>query len=136
MALSSGLTDLVHAGSVRIGRRVVIMANAVITRAVFRQATRIGEDCRVGNAAVVSHNCQIGARCLIDHGAVIAGNVTTGDDVVFGPGATCVNNVEVGKGARVSLGAVVTQSVGAGQRVSGNFARDHETFIQSLKQGR
>jgi hypothetical protein len=40
-------------------------ANAVLARAVFRQATAIGTDCRIGNGAFVSHNCRAGARRLI-----------------------------------------------------------------------
>jgi hypothetical protein len=53
-----------HAGRLSIGDRTVVIANAVLARAVFRQATEIGTDCRIGNGAFVSHNCRIGARSL------------------------------------------------------------------------
>ena len=51
-----------HAGGLLVGDRAEVMANAVVARAVFRQFTSIGEDCRIGNLAFVSHNVRIGAE--------------------------------------------------------------------------
>lgn len=68
--------DFRHAGRLSIGDRTVVIANAVLARAGFRQATEIGTDCRIGNGAFVSSNCRI-SRSLIGHGAVIAGNAAS-----------------------------------------------------------
>jgi acetyltransferase-like isoleucine patch superfamily enzyme len=133
MRFEDEVIDFQHAGQVEIGERTVVMANAVIARAVFRQATRIGDDCRIGNGAFVSHNVEVGARTLIGHGAVVAGNCRIGREVTVGPGAVCVDRLNVGERAFVTAGAVVTKSVDPGQRVSGNFAVAHEHFLEVVK---
>lgn len=125
--------DLVHAGGIEIGARTVVMANAVVARAVFRQSTRIGPDCRIGNTSFISHNCVIGAHTLIGHGAIVAGNCSIAGGVTLGPGAVCLDRLSIGEAAFVTAGAVVTKPVGARQRVSGNFAVPHERFLRSVK---
>jgi UDP-3-O-[3-hydroxymyristoyl] glucosamine N-acyltransferase len=117
--------DLVHVGRLVVGPRSVIMANAVVARAVFPTATSIGADCRIGNGAFISHGCQIGERSLIGHGAVVAGNCIIGEQCVLGPGAICVDRLTIGHGAVVSAGATVIRDVAAGTRVSSSFARRH-----------
>ena len=133
MKFKDAMIDLRHAGGLEVGPRSVIMANAVLARAVFRQSTRIGADCRIGNGAFVSHNVQIGDRTLVGHGAVVAGNCTIGTDVTIGPGAICLDRLHIGDGAYVTAGAVVTKSIGKGERVSGNFAIRHDQHIEFVK---
>lgn len=133
MKFGDDLIDLKHAGGVVLGPRSVVMANAVIARAVFRQSTTIGADCRIGNGAFVSHNVQIGDRTLIGHGAIVAGNCRIGEGVTIGPGAVCLDRLEIGDGAHVTAGAVVTKSVPAGERVSGNFAIPHARLVRAVK---
>jgi UDP-3-O-[3-hydroxymyristoyl] glucosamine N-acyltransferase len=129
------LDDLEHVGSaiVRAGARV--LSNSVIARGLFRQATVIGEQVRLGNLAFVSHNVEVGARTIIGHGAVINGNARIGHDAWVGPSAVLSNGITVGDGAEVSLGSVVVKDVGAGKHVSGNFAVDHGAFLRSRRQG-
>ena len=127
------MIDVYHAGSVLIGDGTTVMANAVIARAVFKQTTLIGEDCRIGNGAIVSHNCRIGPHSLIGHGSVVAGNTEIGANVVIGPGATCINGISIGDKARVSPGAVVVRPVASGEHVSGNFAMNHRAFVRMRK---
>lgn len=117
--------DVTHVGRLIVGPRTVIMANAVLARAVFPTATSIGADCRIGNCAFVSHGCQIGSRCLIGHGAIIAGGCVIEDESVLGPGTVCIDRLTIGRGAAVSAGATVARDVPAGTRVSTPFARRH-----------
>lgn len=133
MRFGEARLDFIHAGRLRVGDRCVIMANAVLARAVFNQATTLGPDCRVGNGAFVSHNCRIGARALVGHGAVIAGNCRIGADVTIGPGAICSDRLSVGDGAKVTLGAVVTGPVPPGERYTGNFAMPHGRFKRMMQ---
>ncbi len=125
--------DMDHAGGIDIGDRVVILAGAVIARAVFAQRTRIGDECRIGNLAFVSHNVQIGARCFIGHNATVNGNTEIGEEAWIGPGATLSNNLRVGARAQVSLGAVVIRDVEAGQRVTGAVALEHRDMLRRLR---
>jgi len=132
----SELIDIEHAGRVKIGDRTVVMLHAVIARAVFKHATLVGADCRIGNGAFISHNSRVGPRCLIGHGAIVVGDTEIGADLIVGPGAICLNWLLVGDGARVTAGAVVTKDVPPGARVTGNFAIQHAAFIRNLKRDR
>lgn len=133
MRFTGAMIDCAHVGKLRIGDRTVVMANAVVAKAVFRQYTTVGADCRVGNTAFVSHNCHIGSRCLIGHGAVVAGNCVIGDGVTIGPGATCADRIVVGSGATITMGSVVTAHVPSETRVTGNFAMPHGQFKNMMK---
>jgi UDP-3-O-[3-hydroxymyristoyl] glucosamine N-acyltransferase len=131
-----GVLPVTHTGGVRLHERVELQSNASVDRALLGGLTEIGEDTKVGNLVYVGHHTRIGRRCLIGAAAALAGSVTVGDDVRIGPNATVRNEVTIGDGARVSLGSVVTRDVPAGQRVTGNFAVDHERFITRLKSAR
>jgi UDP-3-O-[3-hydroxymyristoyl] glucosamine N-acyltransferase len=116
------IDDMIHAGEIVVEDGALILANAVIAAAVFRQATRIGREARIGNCAFVSHNVQIGSRTYVGHGCVVNGNVRVGEEVWIGPGATVTNNISIGDHAHIALGSVVIRSVAARERVAGNFA--------------
>ena len=124
--------ELVHAGATEIGPNCQIFANAVIARGVFRQSTSIGTGSRLGNGAVISHNCVIGDWVDVGHGAVVNGNVTIGAQARIGPGATIVNCVNIGEAAQVSLGATVIRDVKAGVRVTGSLAMDHRRMLRLM----
>jgi len=126
----NGNFDLEHAGRVEIADGVRIMGNSIIARGLFRQATVIGRNVRIGNLSFISHNVVVGQDTVIGHGVTINGNVTVGSGVWVGPGATIANGVTIGDRAHVSLGSVVVRNVPAGARVSGNFSVDHRTFLR------
>lgn len=126
------VVDMVHAGGIDIADHVVIYANAVIARAVFDEATAIGEGTRVGNLAFISHNARIGRRCFIGHGAVVNGNVVIGDAAWVGPGSTIADCLSIGAGAHVSLGSAVIADVGDGMHVTGNVAIEHRQYLRQL----
>ncbi len=126
--------SVAHAGGVKIGDRVEIQANSAISRAVFGGYTEIGEDTKLDNLVHIAHNVSIGRRCLIAASAMIAGSVVIGDDVWIGPSASISNGVTIGTGASVTLGSVVMRDVAPGQKVTGNFAVEHQVFLRHLKQ--
>ncbi len=124
--------ELVHAGTTEIGPACRVFANAVIARGVFRQSTRMGTGCRVGNGAVVSHNCVLGDWVSVGHGAVVNGNVSIGANAWIGPGATVVNGIAIGEAAQVSLGATVIRDVPPGKRVTGSLAMEHRKMLRLM----
>lgn len=134
--LDGELLEMAHAGTVHIGEGAIVMANAVVARGVFKTATRVGAQARIGNQAFVSHHAHIGRRAFVGHGAVINGNVVVGDDAWIGPGATLANDIAVGAGARVSLGATVIRTVADGEHVTGAIAVPHrEALRRAAKRG-
>jgi UDP-3-O-[3-hydroxymyristoyl] glucosamine N-acyltransferase len=124
--------ELVHAGAAEVRAGCHIFSNAVIARGLFRQSTRIGRGCRIGNCAFVSHNCVLGDEVFIGHGAVVNGNVSAGANAWIGPGATVTHGVTIGREAQVSLGATVIRNVRPGQRVTGSLAIEHQKMLRLM----
>lgn len=128
-----GIFAVEHAGGVKIEKNVEIQANCSIDRSVFGGFTIIGEETKISNLVHVAHNVKIGKRCLIAACAMIAGSVTIGDDVWIGPSASVSSEVVINNGASVTIGSVVTRNVAENQKVTGNFAIEHEKFMSFLK---
>jgi UDP-3-O-[3-hydroxymyristoyl] glucosamine N-acyltransferase len=114
------LLEPVHAGSAEIGAGSQIMANAVVACGLFRESTRIGNSCHVGNGAFVSHNCLVGDKSFIGHGAIVNGNVRIGKNARIGPGANIVSAIQIAERANVSPGAIVVRDVQPHARASGS----------------
>ncbi len=122
--------EMVHAGTVEVGANCHIFANAVVARGLFRQSTRIGKRCRIGNNAFVSHNCVLGDEVFVGHGAVVNGNVHIGANAWIGPGATIVHAIRIAEAAQVSLGSTVVRDIEPGKRVTGLLAMEHNRMLR------
>lgn len=126
-----GLADL---GQVIIGDRVEIFSLTHIAKGILpTDKTVLGADCKLDALVYIGHGAKIGERTLVAGSALVAGNCKVGKDAWIGVNATVSNRIVVGNSARVSLGAVVTKNVRDGETVTGNFAIEHEKFIQRLK---
>lgn len=128
-----GILPVVHAGGVIIHDNVEIQANCCISKGVFGDNTEIGDNTKLDNLVHVAHGVKIGKRCMIAASAMIAGSATIGDDVWIGPGSSISNQITIGDNASITIGSVVTKNVNPGQKVTGNFAIDHEKYISFLK---
>jgi UDP-3-O-[3-hydroxymyristoyl] glucosamine N-acyltransferase len=117
----AGVRSVTHAGSVVLGKRVEIQANAALDRGLFRRPTQVGDDSKIDNLVHIAHSAEIGERCLVVAGAVIAGSVSIGDDVWIGPGAIISNGVRIGDRASVVLGTTVVRDVPSDARVSADL---------------
>jgi len=124
---------IVHIGGVHIREGSFLGANCVIVRSVWRRRTTIGRNVFIGNLVNVGHNVIVGDRVMLLPGSILCGSSQIGDDAVVAPGAIVANQKIVGPGAWVTLGAVATQDVEPGQRVSGNFAIEHDKLLAHIK---
>lgn len=123
-----------HCGRVIIGDNVIVWPNVTIHKAVYPwDATIIGSNTNINSQVHIDHGAKIGLRCEICAGAIISGRCNLEDNVFIGPRAVLANRIIVKKGGRVSIGAVVTKNVEAGNIVSGNFAIDHQKFLNFVK---
>lgn len=128
-----GILPVTHCGKLIIGKDVEIQSNCNLSRSLFPwHSTILGEECKIESLVHIAHGVHMGKRNLIAASACIAGSAILGDDVWVGPNATVSSEVTVGTGARVSLGAVVIGDVPPGQTVTGNFAIEHERFMQEM----
>ena len=120
-------------GGVRLKPGVEILANSCVARALFGGETTIGEETVTDNLVYIAHDCQIGARVQICALVNILGRVEICDGAYIGPSAVILNGTRIGAGSKVSIGAVVTRDVSPGQTVSGNFAIDHDRFLDHVR---
>lgn len=127
------LVPVVSVGGVHIAKNVEVHACGVIAKAVFGGKTAIGEFTMLDNLVTVGASARIGRRCFLPACAVVGENAVIGDDVWIGPNAVIAKGVEVGDGAYVTIGSVVVDDVPPRRKVTGNFAIDHDVFIQFMK---
>lgn len=121
-----------HTGSVIIEDNVDIYCNCVVYKGlvndtVIRKGAKINSLCNVG------HGVHIGENSLISAGALLAGSSIIGENVWVGLNGTVKQRVTLGNDAYVCMGAIVTKDVPAGQKVSGNFAVEHQKQVKHLK---
>lgn len=123
-----------HIGGVIIKENAEIQYSSCIDKAIYPwDNTIIGEYSRIDNLVQISHAVKVGKRCFITAKTTIGGRTIIGDNCWFGLGATVSNGLVIGNNSSVSLGAVVTKSLADNSKVSGNFAIDHEKFIEFIK---
>ncbi|MGB0684029.1 MAG: hypothetical protein ACPGOV_15070 [Magnetovibrionaceae bacterium] len=125
---SQGLLKVFHDGELRISDHVDIGANCTIDKGFSFRDTVIGAGCAIANTTFIGHGAHIGEHCLL-LACSILGSATINNEARINPGAVISNQVEVGAGAIITAGAVVVRDVAAGQKVSGNFAVDHNRFL-------
>jgi UDP-3-O-[3-hydroxymyristoyl] glucosamine N-acyltransferase len=126
-------TSVLSGGGVVIEDDVNIQHNTVIEKGVFGGDTVIGQNCFVNSSVLIEHDSIIGRCSKVAGGVQIAGRVTIGSDAWIGLGVRISNGITIGDHAYVCIGSVVTKDVGAGKKVSGNFAVDHEKNLAFIK---
>lgn len=121
------------AGMVKIHPRVEIQHLCCIDRGVLGGDTILHEDVKIDNLVQIAHDCIIKERTLIAAGVIFGGRTIVGEDSWIGLNATVSNGLVIGDHVRISLGSVVTKNIESGKTVSGNFAIDHERFLEHIK---
>ena len=132
-----GWLKVVEEGIIHIEENVEIGEMTIIDNAVFAwDKTVIGKNSFVAAKVIIGHGCKIGNNVSIKAGAIVCGFVTVNDNVVISPGSVILNRVTLEEKSRISIGSVVTKSTSKGERVTGNFAINHEEFINNLRMGK
>lgn len=132
--LDGSIMGVCHLGGVRIGENVEIQYNTCVDRAVYPwDDTMIGDFSKIDNLVHIGHAAKIGRNVLIVAQSGIGGRTEIADHSWVGFGATVSNGLHIQERARINIGSVVTRDVGIGEAVSGNFAIEHQRFLQNLK---
>lgn len=124
---------LKQAGGVFLEDNVEVQAKCTLVRSTFGGFTHVGAESKFDCQIHLAHDCRVGKRVQFAACAEISGRVTIGDDVFLGPNCSISNGVTIGDGAHITIGAVVVRDVAPYQRVSGNFAVDHDRLITHIK---
>ena len=130
---SKGILPVRHDGKVILKDFVEIGSNACIDKGFSYRDTIIGTHTKIDNLIHIAHSVQTGKGCFIIASAMIAGSVTLEDNVWIGPNANIAPHLTVSNNGFVTLGSVVTKNVKSGEKVTGNFAIDHQVFLNNLK---
>ncbi|WP_291650778.1 UDP-3-O-(3-hydroxymyristoyl)glucosamine N-acyltransferase [Clostridium sp.] len=123
-----------HCGGVIIGNNVEIQYNSCIDKALYTwDNTVIGDYSKLDDLVHIEHGVKIGSRCLIASRATFGGRTILGDDSWVGLGAIISNGLTLGNKVSISLGSVVTKNLKDEEKVSGNFAINHNKYIDFIK---
>lgn len=132
--LENEIMPVNHVGGVEIGSNVEIQYNTTVDKAIYPwDNTVIGDYTKIDNLNHIGHACKIGKCVMIPAGSIIGGRAIIEDNTWIGIGCTIRNGIKIGKNVRCNMGAVVTKEVLENESVTGNFAINHETFINNLK---
>jgi UDP-3-O-[3-hydroxymyristoyl] glucosamine N-acyltransferase len=113
---------LPHSGSVRIGDRVEIGANAAIDRGTMDD-TVVGADAKIDNLVHIAHNCTVGEGAFVIAAAVLCGGVQVGPGAWVAPNAAIREQLKIGAQAVIGLSSTVTRDVPDGVVVKGSPAK-------------
>ncbi len=126
-----------HAGIVKIGDGVTLLANSVVVRSVFpNMPTVVSDYSIVGISSTVGHEASVGKNCKILGNCVIAKNVQIGADTIIGSSSVVRENIKIGKNADIKAGSIVVKDVKDGSIVSGNFAINHRINVKEYMKKR
>ncbi|WP_291842532.1 UDP-3-O-(3-hydroxymyristoyl)glucosamine N-acyltransferase [Maricaulis sp.] len=132
VAISDGInTDILHLGSVVIGRDVTIGANTAIDRGLFG-ATLIGDGSKLDNLCHVAHNSRIGAQVVMAGYTGLAGSAVIGDRAVLAGRVGVYDHVRIGEGATVGANSAASRNVPAGEFWVGNPAQPLRQHMREL----
>lgn len=128
------IMNVIHCGKVVIEENVELQYGTAVDKALYPwDSTIVGSYSKLDNFVHIEHGVKIGRRCLIASRSTIGGRTIIGDDSWIGLGAIISNGLIIGKNAYISLGAVVTKRMKNSEKVSGNFAINHDKFIEHIK---
>ena len=132
--VDGSIMNVIHTGGVIIKDNVEVQYNGTIDKALYTwDNTIIGKDSKLDNLVHIEHGVKIGERCLIASRSTFGGRTILGDDSWVGLGAIVSNGLVLGNKVSVSLGSVVTKGLADGEKVSGNFAINHDKYINFIK---
>jgi len=120
-----------HLGGVIIGDNVSIGSGSIINSGTI-EPTIIMNNVKIDSSVHIAHNCLIKDSSLIASNSITSGSCEVGRNVWIGPNSVIANRVTIQDNVYVAMGSVVIRNVKKGQKVSGNFAIDHEKHLKHV----
>lgn len=82
--------------------------------AVVQAFSRVGDNVRVGSGSLVGHHCVLDDHCFLGVGCVVAGSVHVGARAFIGVNATIRDRVRIGEGCIIGAGATIVRDTAPG----------------------
>lgn len=123
-----------HFGKVVINDNVEIKEFCTIHKALFNwDITSVGLNTKIDAHAHIGHANKIGNNVYVCSHANISGNSVIEDNCYIGPGVNIPNRINISKESKLSVGSTITTNISDGKTVSGNFAIEHEKYLEHIK---
>ena len=130
---SNEKTLVESAGGVTLEENVVLHPSTTICKGVFGKDTVLEKNVKIDSHVFIAHDVAIKENTLIAAGCILAGYTEVGENSFFGVGTATTPLVSVGNDVLLSAGSIVTKKVPSETHFSGNFAIEHNQFINNLK---
>lgn len=131
---NDSIISVAHLGGVIIGDNVEIQSNSCVDKAVYPwDDTIILDNSKIDKLVYIAHGVKIEKNVLVVAQSGILGRSVIGNNSKIGLGAGLRNAITIGSNCDVSMGAIVTQDIDKGSKVSGNFAIEHDKYIEFIK---
>lgn len=117
-------------GNTILQNNIEVGYHALIACGMFPyEKTIVNSNCCIDTGVVIAHNSNIGSNTMVLAQAQVCGSTIVGDNVRISPQSIVSNCLKVEDKAMVSIGATVVSNVKRGEKVSGNFAIEHNKFL-------
>jgi UDP-3-O-[3-hydroxymyristoyl] glucosamine N-acyltransferase len=122
-----------HAGVVKIGNHVTLLANSVIVKSIFSNMPTVVDDYSIiGIATTIGHESKIGKNCRVLGNCVVAKNANIGNNTIVGSSSVIRENITIGKKVDIKAGSIVVKDLKDNDVVSGNFAMNHTKMVKNF----
>jgi sugar O-acyltransferase (sialic acid O-acetyltransferase NeuD family) len=111
---------------------VAVGENCSIGESAIVQAfSRVGDDVRIGSASVIGHHCVLEDHCFVGVGSILAGSVRVGRRAFIGVNATIRDRISIGEGCVIGAGATIVRDT-----VPGSVHAAPESIVLPLSSDR
>lgn len=129
---TEGFARINSLGTVVLGNRVEVGANAAIDRGTIANTT-IGDGTKLDNLVHVGHNVTVGQHCLLCGQVGIAGSTRIGDRVVLGGQVGVADHVTIGSDVIAAGKSGISSNVPSGRVMMGSPAMKMDLNVESYK---
>ena len=127
----AGIQKIPQTGSVCLGNRVEVGANAAIDRAVLAR-TEVGDDTKIDNLVQLGHNVTVGRECFLVSQVGIAGSTHIGNGCTFAGQVGVAGHLHIGDNVTLGPQSGVAQDIPSNTVMGGAPAVPQGTYMRTL----
>ncbi|MBR5734213.1 MAG: UDP-3-O-(3-hydroxymyristoyl)glucosamine N-acyltransferase [Desulfovibrionaceae bacterium] len=126
-----GIQKIPQTGTVRLGSRVEIGANAAIDRAVLAQ-TSVGDGTKIDNLVQIGHNVTVGKNCFLVSQVGVAGSTSIGDGCTLAGQVGISGHLHIGNNVTLGPQSGVIKDIPDNTTMGGSPAVPQNIFMRTV----